>query len=175
MKNLLLLILAFTLCFSCCSRYGKYLFGQKHIKMDKTVKIINLFGNPRADTITNLVAQALKIRKVTIILASLSQKEIDDGRYLGYADKEDDYYFIKLRPGMADSLLVETLIHEGTHLQQLESGRMKKLSFCFSYDDCLYSFYTPYMQRVWEIQAFINEVTYKKEVYDRLNGKSRGY
>lgn len=127
---------------------------KRTIYLDKTVKILNFTEERDLDTITSVTATALKIHNVKIVLVSLSQEEIDETDYLGYIQKWEDFYIIKIRPGLSKDLILEVISHEMIHCAENERGRLKTLYYGIEYDGLVYTPRYPYYLRPFELKAY---------------------
>lgn len=154
-NTLILVLLAGIFCFISPDKKLK-----KEIILDSSIKVINLTADKGLDTVVNITSQILKIKNVLIILTPLFPEEIDT-EYLGYIDKRDDYYLIRIRPNLNEDLLLEVLCHELQHCQQYESGRLRKLSYGFQFEELTYTFNCFYFLRKFEIEAYENEAKLK--------------
>lgn len=149
-------IAVFSVCFAPEKRI------KQKITLDKSIKVFNYTADKGIDTIINIAAQILRVKNVTIVCAPIISE--DEFRYLGYIQKQDGYYLIRIQHGLSEDLIVEVICHEMTHCEQHESGRMKKLYYGYQYEEFTYTFYTPYFERKFELDSFKLELILKHQV-----------
>lgn len=131
---------------------------KKELKLDKTVKIINLSGEIGLDTITSIGLTNLGLKDIKIVIVNLTQEELENNETLmGYIDQVDNYYLIKIRNGLYRDYYITILAHELRHLYDMEKGDLKLLYYGFLYKDLVYTFNTPYYDRKFEEDAFNGE------------------
>lgn len=141
---------------------------KRTINLDHSITVINLTEEKDLDTITSVTATALKIHNITLVLVSLTQKEIDETDYLGYIQKCGGYYLIRLRPGLSKDLIIETISHEMIHCYHNEKGRLKTLYYGIEYDGLVYTPNFYYWDRKYEIIAFKLEWPLKMYIKGKL-------
>lgn len=150
-NTLILVLLAGIFCFILPDKKVK-----QKINLNSSIKVINLTADKQLDTVINITSQILKIKNVLIIVAPLLPEEIET-EYLGYIDRREGYYLIRIRPNLNEGLLEEIVFHEMWHCYQHESGRLKKLYYGFQFEGLTYTFNCFYFLRKFEIEAYENE------------------
>lgn len=127
---------------------------KRTLKLDPTLKIINLTEERDLDTITSVTLTALKLKNVNVVLVSLSPEEIYETNYLGYVQRWEDFYLIRIRPGLTKDLIIEIISHEMIHLYHNEKGRLKTLYYGIEFDGLVYTPRYPYYLKPFEIIAY---------------------
>jgi hypothetical protein len=135
---------------------------EKKISLDPTIKIINFTPYKNLDSIVNITAQILQIKKALIVCVAMSEEEAIN--YFAYVEDKDGYYLININPKLTDDLLIESIVHEMVHVQQSYSGRLKTLSYGFWFEGLTYTFKYPYFSRPFEEEAYRLEFSLKYAV-----------
>lgn len=66
---------------------------------------------------------------------------------------DDKLYIVDLNPLYSRDVLEKVLIHELTHVYQMDCNKLEKTKEGFIYEGVLYPFKFPYKLRPWEIEA----------------------
>jgi len=138
----------------------------KTVKLDQSIKVLNFTSEKDVNTIVNVTAQILELKNILIVCTYLPPEE---SHLLGYISPEDGYYLIKIQPGLSEDMVLEVYVHELYHALQYESGRLTKLTYGFKYNEYTYVWNTDYWDRIFETEAFENEMRLKIEVSHKMN------
>lgn len=158
-------IAVFSIYFAPDKKLNKEWSSQK-IKLDTSIKVINLTANKSSDTTVNIICQLLKVKNVTIIVVPIINEE--EKFMLGYVQKRGDIYLMRIQDNITDDLLLETFAHELTHCKQFESGDLERLSYGIRYKNFTYSWSSDYWDREFEILAYKAEFRLKNEYYNKM-------
>ena len=163
MKRTILGTIAVVLFTSAISFFGAKLKDKRTVKLDPTIKILNLTDEIGLDTITSIGVTELGLKDLKIVIVNLSADEVyEDETLLGYIEDRETYYLIKLKSNLYKDYYLTILSHELQHLKDLNSGRLKQLYYGFWFDGVVYTWNYSYWDRKFEQRAF--EVEFELEM-----------
>nr|DAI89632.1 MAG TPA: hypothetical protein [Caudoviricetes sp.] len=155
MKRTILGTIAVVLFTSAISCFAPKVKDKRVVKLDPSIKTVNLSGEIGLDTITSIGVSQLGLKDLKIVIVSLTEKEVKENEtLLGYIEDYQTYYLIKLKSGLYKDYYLTILSHELQHLKDLNSGRLKQLYYGFWFDGVVYTWNYSYWDRKFEQRAF---------------------
>lgn len=93
---------------------------------------------------------SLEIRDVYVHIVPMTDYK---DRYFGYVEGRGKQYLIHINDELPHYQKIETLCHEIIHIQQMNSGALEDKGLFFIWEGRMYSYFHPYDEREWEIEA----------------------